>query len=40
MAKKLTTKAQRNRHKTAKLRAKLQRKDRKRVARMAKQKRP
>jgi hypothetical protein len=40
MAKKLTTKTQRNRRKTARLRAKLKRKDKKRVARMAKQKRP
>jgi hypothetical protein len=40
MAKKLTTQAQRNRRKTARMRAKLRRKDRKRVARMARRKRP
>ena len=40
MAKKITTKQQRNRKKTARLRAQLKRKDKRRVARMAKQKRP
>ena len=40
MPKKLTTTAQKNRRKTARLRAKLKRKDKKRVARMAKAKRP
>jgi hypothetical protein len=40
MAKKLTTKAQRNRRKTARLHAQHKRKDKKRVARMAKAKRP
>ena len=40
MAKKLTKKAQTNRRKTARLRAQLKRKDKKRVARMAGKKRP
>jgi hypothetical protein len=40
MAKKLTAAAQKNRRKTARLRAKLKRKDKKRVARMGKKKRP
>ena len=40
MAKKLSTSKQKNRGKTARLRAKLKRKDKKRVARMAGKKRP